>query len=147
MKNILTLSLLICITLFGCKTKDINNKSSDQTSIALVGTKWVLIKLNGDVVQLNNPQLTQPFIKLSEDKNIGGNGGCNSFGGSYTLTDKNAISFSKMISTLRYCEDQGIESAFIGNLQKTASYGITKNELILKDENGHILAAFEPVSD
>ncbi|MEO8772870.1 MAG: META domain-containing protein [Gelidibacter sp.] len=148
MKNILSLSLLICIMLFSCKSQDVPKKSSNKAETSLVGTKWVLTKLNGDPVNITSPELQQPFIKLSANENaVGGNGGCNTFGGTYTLTDKQTIAFSKMLATMRYCEDHGIEGVFIGNLHKATTYVIVKNELTFKDENGYVLATFEPTSE
>ncbi|MGC1632332.1 MAG: META domain-containing protein [Gelidibacter sp.] len=144
MRNILSLSLLICTILFSCKSQDVSKKSSNKAETALIGSKWILTKLNGDPVNLTSDELQQPFIKLTEtDHGVGGNGGCNSFGGSYTLTDTQTISFSQMISTMRYCDDHGIEGVFMGNLQKASTFVIVNNELTLKDENGYVLATFE----
>ena len=146
MKNMLSLSLLICTVLISCKTPDTAKKSSSKAKITLVGPKWVLTKLNGDVVNLTSPDLEQPYIILSEeDNNVGGNGGCNSFGGSYTLSGEKTISFSQMRATMMYCEDHGIEAVFMSNLQKATTYVIDKKELTFKDENGYILASFKPL--
>lgn len=148
MKNILSLSLLICLILFSCKSQDVPKKSSDKVGTSLIDTKWVLTKLNSDAVNLTSPELQQPFIKLSEKDNaVGGNGGCNSFGGTYSLTDNQTISFSQLIATMRYCEDHGIESVFMGNLHKATTYVLENNELTFKDENGYILATFEPTTE
>lgn len=147
MRNILSLSLLICTILVSCKSQDVSQKSSNKAETSLIGNKWVLTKLNGDIVNLTSDELQQPFIKLSEkDHGVGGNGGCNSFGGSYTLTDQQSISFSQMMSTMRYCDDHGIEGVFMGNLQKASTFVIVNNELTLKDENGYVLATFETES-
>lgn len=148
MKNILSLSLLICMILFSCKSQDVTKNASNKAGTSLVGTKWVLTKLNGDPVNLTSDELQQPFIKLSENENgVGGNGGCNGFGGSYTLTDNQTISFSQMIATMRYCDDHGIEGVFMGNLQKAKTYDLVNNELTLKDEDGYVLATFEATAE
>ena len=146
MKYVLSLSLLACILLFNCKSQDATQKPSIKVGASLIGTKWVLTKLNGDPVNLTSPELEQPYIKLTQkDSGVGGNGGCNAFGGTYTLKDKQTIAFSQMMATMRYCEDHGIENVFMGNLQKATSYVIANDELTLKDENGYVLIAFEPV--
>lgn len=148
MKNILSLSLLICVLLFSCKSQVTSKKSSNKVETSLVDTKWVLTKLNGDLVNLSSAELEQPFIKLSQNDNaVNGNGGCNGFGGKYTLTDKQTISFSQMRSTMRHCEDNGIESVFMANVNKAKTYVIIDNELTFKDENGYVLASFEPTSE
>lgn len=148
MKYVLSLSLLVCMCLFGCKSQDTAKKSSSTTESTVVGTKWVLTKLNGDIVNLTNPELEQPYIKLSEnDHSVGGNGGCNGFGGTYTLKVGQTIAFSELLSTLKHCEDRGIENVFMSNLEKAKSYVIVDNELTLTDENGYVLATFEPATD
>lgn len=147
MKNILGFSLLLCILLVSCKSQDTSKSASSTDGTSLVGPKWVLTKLNGDLVNLESAELEQPYIKLTEKDNaVGGNGGCNGFGGTYTLTDTQTISFSQMLSTMRHCEDQGIEGVFIGNIQKATAYTLVNKELTFRDENGYVLATFEPAS-
>lgn len=144
MKHVLSLSLVICLVLFNCKSQDTKQKSANKVETQLIGTKWVLTKLNKDLVNLSNAELKQPFIKLNaKDNGVGGNGGCNVFGGTFTLKENQHIEFSQLLATMRYCEDNGIERVFMNNLQKATSYTITNNELTLKDENGYVLVTFE----
>ncbi len=148
MKNILSISLLICTILFSCKSQVASQKSSNKTETSLIGNKWILTKLNGDLVNLTSDELQQPFIKLTENDNgVGGNGGCNGFGGTYTLSDNQTISFSQMLATMRFCDDHGIEAVFMSNLQKAKTYVLLNNELTLKDENGYVLATFEATAE
>lgn len=148
MKSILSLSLLVCIFFFSCKSQIAPSKSSNKAEIALVDTKWILTKLNGDVLNLTNTELEQPFLKLNtKDNGVGGNGGCNSFGGTFILKDDQQIEFTQMMSTMRYCEGSTIEGVFMGNLQKAKNYILTDGELTLVDENGHELVAFKPSTE
>lgn len=148
MKYVLSLSLLCCLILFSCKTQEASQTKTEipdtKAEAQLVGSKWVLTKLNGDILNLSNTELEQPFIKLTaKDRGVGGNGGCNAFGGTFRLKDNQNIEFSQMLATMKYCDDNGIESAFMGNIHKAASYIIVNNELTFKDENGYVLATFE----
>ncbi|HUH27206.1 META domain-containing protein [Gelidibacter sp.] len=148
MKNIIRLSFLTCILLFNCKTQVPPQAPSSKGETPFIGTKWVLTKLNEDVLNLTKTELEQPFIKLSaKDNGVGGNGGCNSFGGTFTLKDNQHIEFSQMMATMRYCEGSSIENMFMANLQKAVSYTINNGELTLRDENGYVLASFEPESE
>ncbi|TDU43680.1 META domain-containing protein [Gelidibacter sediminis] len=155
MKYVLSLTVLFCLILFNCKTQEVPKKQTetvhtvDKKSVAhLVGAKWVLTKLNGDIVNLSKTELEQPFIRLTaKDNGVGGNSGCNPFGGTFTLKGNQNIQFSEMLATMRYCDDNGIEGVFMANLQKAATYIITNNELTLKDENGYVLSTFEAVED
>lgn len=148
MKNIIRLSILACILLFNCKTQVPPKESSSKGEAPFIGTKWVLTKLNEDVLNLTKTELEQPFIKLSaKDNGVGGNGGCNSFGGTFTLKDNQHIEFSQMMATMRHCEGSSIENVFMANLQKAVSYTIHDGELTFVDENGYVLASFEPDSE
>ena len=148
MKNIIRLSLLTCILLFNCKSQMSPKEPSNKAETSFIGTKWMLTKLNGDVFNLSKTELEQPFIKLtSKDNGVVGNGGCNSFGGTFTLKDDQHIEFSQMMATMRYCEGRSIENVFMGNLQKAVSYTIINGELTFKDENGYVLASFERGAD
>lgn len=140
---------MLCLFLFGCKSQDTSQKtSSPTTASSIIGTKWVLTKLNGDIVNLTSPELEQPYIELNEnDHSVRGSGGCNGFGGTYNLQDNQTIVFSEMLSTMKHCEDRGIEDVFISNVQKAATYVLVDKELTLIDENGYVLAAFEPASE
>lgn len=148
MKYVLSLSIFACIFLYNCKPQQATQKLPIKTETTLVGTKWILTKLNGDVLNLDNSELEQPYIKLTtKDNSIGGTGGCNSFGGTFALNDNQTIAFSQMLATMRYCEDSGIEKMFMSNLQKATSYVIDNDELTLKDENGYVLITFKPVAE
>lgn len=151
MKYVLSLSLVLCLILFNCKSQETPKKSSNKVEASaadIVGTKWVLTKLNGDLVNLTSPELVQPFIKLTvKDNGVGGNGGCNSFGGTFSLKENQHIEFSQMLATMKYCEDNGIENVFMGNLHKASSYIIIGNELTFKDENGYVLVSFKATAE
>lgn len=148
MKNLLSLSFLACILLLSCKSQMAPTAPSTKADASFIGTKWMLTKLNGDVLNLSKTELEQPFIKLSAtDNGVGGNGGCNSFGGSFTLKEGQKIEFSQLLATMRYCEGSTIESVFMGNLQKAVAYTIINGELTLIDEDNHTLASFEPSTE
>lgn len=155
MKYVLSLSLLCCLIFFSCKTQVVPQPQTETTNTTdkkveahLVGAKWMLTKLNGDVVNLSNTKLKQPFIRLTaKDSGVGGNGGCNAFGGTFKLKNNQNIEFSEMLATMMYCDDSGIESVFMSNLRKASSYTIVNNELTFKDENGYVLSTFESVAE
>jgi heat shock protein HslJ len=103
---------------------------------------WKLERLNGQPVQ---PENKEPFIRLNEDFSVNGNSSCNSFNGKYELPEGNKIKFSPFAMTKMACIGNNIENDFLQVLEKTASYSVSKNELILQDEFETSLAIF--VSD
>ena len=92
---------------------------------SLAGTSWELISLDGSPV--GGQPLTLQFTSASE---VGGFGGCNSYGGSYRAGIAN-ISFSNIVSTLMACADANItnlEGAYFQALAAASSYSIVECE-------------------
>ncbi|WP_027125585.1 META domain-containing protein [Gelidibacter mesophilus] len=148
MKYFLSLTFLVCLFLFNCKSQDPVQKSTSKTETQLVGTKWVLSKLNGDPLNLSKSELEQPYIKLTKkDNGVGGNGGCNGFGGTFSLKENQHIAFSQMMATMKYCDENELESVFMANLQKAYSYTLINDELTFNDQNGYVLLTFKVAED
>lgn len=103
----------------------------------LNGTGWILASLNGQ------PALEKVNVTLSfTDGNLGGNDGCNSYGGSYASDGATLSVGEEIISTMMACEQPIMDqaSAFIAALKQTASFTIEGEQLALLDANGQPLA-------
>lgn len=113
-------------------------KTETNNSPNFFGTEWRLKKIEGEAINIETP-----FIKFDEGKNsLGGNGGCNVFGGSMEKNGKN-LKFSQVFSTKMYCEGtQKIEDQYLSKLEKIDSYEIKNNKLFLKS-NDKVLLEFE----
>ena len=115
-------------------------ETTSQTS-TLYDTKWSLKKIHTEagVEEVN----TKAFIKFSEEKkSAGGNGSCNSFGSSFTIT-KDQISFKNIFSTKMYCEGvQQTEDAFLKQLGKVNRFEL-KDEVLVLYQNNKVLLEFE----
>lgn len=71
-------------------------------------------------------------LNIVKDK-IGGNGGCNSYGGSFSQTGK-TVKFSDIFSTKMWCEDSSpTESKYFAALEKSVNFELKDDELILTD--------------
>ena len=105
-------------------------KEKTTATASLYDTKWSLKKIHTDagMEEVN----TKAFIKLNaEKKSAGGNGGCNSYGSSFSIIN-NTISFKNIFSTKMYCEGvQQIEDAFFKQLEKANRFEVKEKELIL----------------
>lgn len=97
--------------------------------IGLQGVQWMLRSIAGEEIGIN-----EPFIRFDEKKgSVGGNTGCNVFGGSYS-THEGSIAITEMISTMRACEADGrmsIERRFLDALQKAHRFKIADGRLFL----------------
>lgn len=101
------------------------------------GTQWRLLTIDGA------PVLADTLITLSLDANgtAGGNSGCNSYGGSYTLSD-GTISLSQLASTLMACLDEAVmeqEAAYLAALQAAAQIERSGSKLTITYGDGRLL--------
>jgi len=98
--------------------------------------------------QIGNRQTFAPikgvFINFDSSKrSVGGNTGCNVFGGSYT-TSRNKISMTELFSTMRACEEGGkmqTEKELLDGLRRADTFEIRDNRLRLYD-SGRLLLTF-----
>lgn len=63
MKYIYSLSVLVCLLLFNCKSQVAPKESSNKSETSFIETKWVLTKLNGDVLNLSKNRIGTTFYK------------------------------------------------------------------------------------
>ncbi len=77
------------------------------------------------------------FIDFSEDGEMTGNVGCNSFGGDYEAAG-DQITFGSIISTLMACEDPigAQEAAVLKTFTGTATYDLNGDTLTITSEDG-----------
>jgi heat shock protein HslJ len=118
------------------------------TDPALAGS-WTLgeMGLQGGQAPLTVfPQPITITITISEPGILAGNGGCNNYGGTYTLTGTSGpfgkkISMGPIASNLKYCIDSSdIENLYFQILSNVTSYGIENNtQLSMRDPLGSTL--------
>ncbi len=122
---------VIAVSLFTATSCAMFRKNSDTVSQSpLTGTVWVLQSING--FQMEAEIQKTPSLSFSDTAlRVGGNGGCNGFGGDYTLKGKQ-IKFGRMLSTMMYCEHGSqTEKAYLAALGKVDAYKIEGDKLYL----------------
>lgn len=140
-KIALIISSVAIMGITACRgTKDekpANNEKSE--AITITGTTWQLQSLNGDS-DLSSFTNGKPEITFTADNTVNGNGGCNTYSGSYKLDDTGNISISRIMSTKMYCN--GVpESEYYKVLESADTINIGE-ELVIKS-NGNITATFK----
>jgi heat shock protein HslJ len=103
----------------------------------LAGTSWRLVEANGQLV----PEGVEATITFEEGGQVSGSGGCNSYGGTYSV-DGNSITFSQIISTMMACQDEGVmalESTFLDALNAGGTFDVQGNTLTIDAANGTTL--------
>jgi heat shock protein HslJ len=72
-------------------------------------------------------------LQFEVDGQVGGSGGCNSYGGQYEVQD-NTISFSQVMSTLMACADESVnqqEQQYFQALQTAGRFEVTGDQLTI----------------
>ncbi len=71
-----------------------------------------------------------------KDNRVQGNGGCNTFFGSYTLSEGSRIKFSDMASTMMACPGQAAEHDFLRVFEEADNYSLYGDTLTLNEFSG-----------
>ncbi|HBD24520.1 MAG: hypothetical protein A2566_03800 [Candidatus Zambryskibacteria bacterium RIFOXYD1_FULL_40_13] len=120
---------------FGQVAQDFEGEANpDIMTLDMNVWRWISTKYSdGREVKPNG---TKPFsLTMEKDKTFSVSTDCNGVGGEYIVKDKQ-ISFTKMVSTLMYCENSQ-ESEFTQMLGEAQSYQFTsKGELIFSLKSG-----------
>lgn len=107
--------------------------------VALTQPTWTLTKLvvDGQEQPLSATQLATLHFS-ARDGQVSGSGGCNTFGGSYSLHG-NQVQFGSLRITLIGCLDPivtGQESHYLQALPRVQTYQITGTTLLLRGDGG-----------
>lgn len=105
----------------------------------IIDTSWKLTALNGTPTAAG----VVSSLTISADR-VGGNGGCNTFGGDLTATP-DGIDISHVFSTMMACDDLQQEQAFFAALEATNDFAVVDGNLQLL-ENGNVVAELAPAS-
>jgi len=148
LKHFLIILFISSITLSCNSTKKSTNTeiSSANPNSELIETYWKLTELMGEPIVMTSDTKTEMRMILKKEGNqVSGNGGCNSFRGSYTLLEGNRLSFSQLVSTKMACINMEKEGTFMEVLQKADNYSIQGKILSLNKSRMAPLAKFEAV--
>ncbi len=137
----------MCSLFLGCKT--IENRGGGSATVAkdaLMEKYWKLIELDGKGLTVSDSNRREPHLILKkEGAAVTGSSGCNSFSGTYELTQK-GITFSQMIATRMACPDMTVEKALLQLFSEVDSYTISSDGKFMTLLNGaKELAKFEVV--
>ncbi|WP_196259857.1 META domain-containing protein [Pelagibacterium limicola] len=104
---------------------------------SLDGTSWRLVAL-GDSAVSDGVTTT---LNIDEGA-VGGEGGCNVYGGSLALTGQSGIAITEVFSTMMACDDPAMEQerAFFEALSAATRYVLEDGTLTLLDADDRELA-------
>lgn len=163
MKKKILIVTVLTLSMIGCKNQekkqdgkevekvvatDNAETSSEKTDLDKKITEkyWKLIELNGQEVTFQeNQQKEAHFILKTAENKVTGNAGCNTMMGTYELVEGNKIKFSKMATTMMYCEGVENEHEFLSVFEAVDHYTLKEDTLLFQDKENKVLAKFEVV--
>lgn len=134
--------VLPLLTLVSCDASDSSDRAEELSG------KWSLnaLKLDGEKVDLG--KTNKVWIDFKRDQ-ISGNGGCNSYGGTFTL-DEDRLTFTELAWTEMASLDQAVmklENQYLQAIGQVKKFTVNDKELILTDTDGKIEIAFVPFQE
>ena len=119
------------------------------TDPALIGTwtyKGAMMATGGSGKIPAIPNTQSITLTFNNDGTLSGFSGCNNFNGGYTLSGKTTefgkeITIGPLASTKMYCADTAdFETSYLNNLQKTQTYSIPNDTMMLRTSYGSQLS-------
>lgn len=111
----------------------------------LVGTQWVLQSFGAPGSESATVGETAVTLEFSNNGQVDGNAGCNSFSGSYQVVEGNTLAFGEIISTLMACVDTAQmdqEILYLEALQTVSTFQIEGDRLIVTYDDGQSVLNF-----
>ncbi len=109
-----------------------------------VESNWELEYIYSNGYEMAPPEEHNATIAFLKDSQMAGDTGCNRFFGNFAATD-NTLEFNNVGSTRMMCPQMQFENAFLSTIEKTASYNVSKDQLVLKDSLGNIIALLKKI--
>lgn len=131
MKVLHSLVILLALFLAGCPSaeKKPTKAATPAAPFSLVGSEWILADLAGTPVIPNS----KASLAFPEAGRVAGNGSCNRFTGSVTITG-NTLKFGPLASTRMACTDAGVsaeEDAYLKALGAANRYEYRDPDLLI----------------
>lgn len=126
MKKILFASLLAMLVLTAC---------AGGGSSSIQG-QWKLVSYGSASGQIPAVPDVETSIEFDSEGRMGGNVGCNGFGGEYSMKG-GQIEFGPVMSTMMYCEEVAEqESSTLAVFQETATFVLDGDTLTITSADG-----------
>ncbi|MDX2271665.1 MAG: copper resistance protein NlpE N-terminal domain-containing protein [Cyanobacteriota bacterium] len=110
----------------------LGEEPSTTSKNPLFDTRWQLIELRGEPIEVRSDAQAVPFLLFNtKDNALQGSGGCNQLRGSYQRQAGNRLSFSQVATTQKACADMALESAFLEVLGMVDNYTLSNDQLSL----------------
>lgn len=114
----------------------------------LANTRWRLVSFGEPGAETPVVEGSTVTLEFGAGGQVGGSGGCNSYGGQYQVQDS-AVSFSEIVSTLMACADERVmqqEQQYLAALQLAGQFELAGQRLTIQYNGGRGVLNFEPAA-
>lgn len=110
----------------------------------LENTRWTLLSLNDGTALVSVPQDFSADISFGKDNSVAGSNGVNRYFGSYTIGEKNTISFSQMGTTMMAGPEEWMTLAdrFQTLLAEVTEYSLSGSTLSFRNADKALVMTF-----
>ncbi len=133
-------SLLIISLLMAMSACTSTRKTTSVVTPEIKYKKWALTSVNG--VWVDSVTAKKAYVIFSADGTMGGNTGCNNFGGNYLIAQNN-ITLSGIKVTEMACPKNVFERPLLDAINKVNKYTVENSQLVLWN-NEEKLIIFSP---
>lgn len=141
--------VLVAVVLVGsaCGGADSTPPNSSPPGASFDGTSWRLTAGTLDGVPLDLGSGAQPTLVVDEDGVLGGNSGCNLFGGTLAVTGDGTLSIQVGQMTEMACEPgrMNLEASYVDALSRVSIFVWNGDELSLTSDDGIVALDFVAV--
>ena len=120
--------------------------TSAPSGASFDGTRWVLASMGKNGEEIAPVAGSTITLEFASNGQVGGNAGCNTYGGSYE-TRANNITFLSLVSTLMACADNAVteqEGAYLQALNSASTFEKSADGLTILYEGGSGRLHFTP---
>ena len=103
-----------------------------------IPSKWSLVSFGKTGAETPVVEGSTITLEFNDDSQLGGSGGCNSYGAQYTLEGQ-TLTVKEVVSTLMACADDLVmqqETQYFTALQNISSFEISGDALTIYYDNG-----------
>lgn len=114
----------------------------------LVNSQWRLVSFGAPGAETPVIEGSTVTLSFGAGNQVGGSGGCNSYGGQYQVQD-GTLSFSQIVSTLMACADEGVtrqEQQYFQALEAAGRFELTGDQLMIWYDAGQGVLNFVAAS-
>ncbi len=135
-------SLVIISLLVAFASCSASKKADKAETPNIKYKKWALNSIGG--IWVDSVTAKTAYVIFNNDGTMGGNTGCNSFGGNYLISENNALALSGVYVTEMHCTKNVFERPLLDAINKVNKFSVENTQLILWNGDERLIVFTQP---